>query len=70
MRDACPPFTGHQRDQQARQIVPGGNAMVGSLVGQRGGLRGTTPIAARGIISGPVHRFTTQLDVRPRKRVF
>ena len=23
MRDACPPFTGHQRDQLARQMVPG-----------------------------------------------
>ena len=65
MHNACPPVTGH------RQIVP---AMQcdGRLARWPawGFARGTTPIAARGIISGPVHRPTTQLDVRPRKGVF
>jgi hypothetical protein len=70
MRDACPPFTGHQRDQLARQMVPEMQCN-GRLAfwPERGLALGTTPIATQGI-GGPVHCSTTQLDVRLRQRVF
>jgi len=65
MHNACPPVTGH------RQIVPAmqcdGRRARGPA---RGFACGTTPTAARGIISGPVPRPTTQLDMRPQKGVF
>ena len=63
MRDACPPFAGHQRDQLARQMVP---EMLcdGRLTRwpARGFALGTTSITTQGsITSGPRHRATTQL---------
>jgi hypothetical protein len=67
MRDACPPFTGHQREQGARQIVPGSNVMVGSLVGQRVGCHTHSNTS---ITSGPMHRSTTQPNVRLRYGYF
>jgi hypothetical protein len=59
MRDACPPFTGHQRDQLTRQMLT--RQMVpemqcdGRLACSpaRGFALGTTPIATRGITSDP-----------------
>ena len=62
MRDACPPFTGHQRDQLAWQMVPE-VPCDGRLARwpARGFALGTTSIATQGITSGPGHRATTQL---------
>ena len=62
MRDACPPFTGHQRDQLARQMVP--EVQCDGWLAHwpaRGFALGTTSIATQGITSGPGHRATTQL---------
>jgi hypothetical protein len=76
VRDACPPFTGHQRDQLTRQMLTRQMVPEMQCNGRlarwpaRGFALGTTPIATRGITSGPVHRSTTQLDVRLRQRGF
>jgi hypothetical protein len=62
MRDACPPFTGHQRDQLARQMVP--EVLCDGRLAHwpaRGFALGTTSIATQGITSGPGHRSTNQL---------
>jgi hypothetical protein len=62
MRDACPPFTGHQRDQLARQMIP--EVLCDGRLARwpaRGFALGTTSIATQGITSGPGHRATTQL---------
>ena len=62
MQDACPPFTGHQRDQLARQMVP--EVQCDGWLAPwpaRGFALGTTSIATQGITSGPGHRATTQL---------
>jgi len=62
MWDACPPFTSHQRDQLARQMVPE-VPCDGRLARwpARGFARATTSIATQGITSGPGHHITTQL---------
>jgi hypothetical protein len=76
MHDACPPFTGHQRDQLTRQMLTRQMVPEMQCDGRlarwpaRGFALGTTPIATRGITSDPVHRSTTQLDVRLRQRGF
>jgi hypothetical protein len=60
MRDACPPFTGHLRDQLARQMVP--EVLCDGRLARwpaRGFALGTTSIATQGITSGPGHRATT-----------
>jgi len=62
MRDACPPFTGHQRDQLARQMVP--EVLCDGRLARwpaRGFGHGTTSIAPQGITSDPGHHATTQL---------
>jgi hypothetical protein len=62
MRDACPPFTGHQRDQLAQQMVP--EVICDGRLARwpaRGFALGTTSIATHGITRGPGHRATTQL---------
>ncbi len=62
MRDACPPFTGHQRDQLARQMVP--EVLCDGRLAPwpaRGFAHGTTSIAPQGITSVPGHHATTQL---------
>ena len=62
MQDACPPFTGHRRDQLARQMVP--EVQCNGRLAHwpaRGFALGTTSIATLGITSGPRHRSTTQL---------
>jgi hypothetical protein len=62
MRDACPPFTGHQRDQLAWQMVP--EVLCDGRLARwpaRGFALGTTSIATQGITSGPGHHATTQL---------
>jgi hypothetical protein len=62
MRDACPPVTGHRRDQLAQQMVPEAqcNGRLACWPAREFAL-GTTSIATRGITSGPWHRATTQL---------
>ena len=62
MWDACPPFTGHRRDQLARQMVP--EVQCDGRLARwpaRGFALGTTSIATQGITSGPWHGSTTQL---------
>jgi hypothetical protein len=71
VRDACPPFTGHQGDQLAWQMVP--EVPRDDRLARwpaRGFARGTTSIATQGITSGPGHRATTQLDMRVQQRGF
>ncbi len=63
MWDACPPFTCHQRDQLARQMVP--EVLCDGRLAHwpaRGFALGTTSIATQGITSGPGHRAMTQLQ--------
>jgi hypothetical protein len=62
MRDACPPFTGHRRDQLAQQMVPEVQC-DGWLARWRARVfvLWTTSIATGGITSGPWHCSTTQL---------
>ena len=62
MWDACPPFTGHQHDQLARQMVQE-VLCYGRLAPwpARGFAHETTSIATQGITSGPGHHATTQL---------
>jgi hypothetical protein len=62
MLDACPPFTGHQRDQLARQMVPGVlcDGWLARWPERRFAL-GATSIATQGITSSPGHHATTQL---------
>jgi hypothetical protein len=71
MRDACPHFTGHQRDQLAQQMVPevlcDGRL---ALWPARGFALGTTSIATQGITSGPGHHATTQLGHTDRDNVY
>jgi hypothetical protein len=62
MRDACPPFTGHQRDQLARQMVS--EVQCNGRLARwtsRGFALGTTSIATGGITSSPWHCSTNQL---------
>ena len=62
MWDACPPFTSHQRDQLARQMVP--EVLCDGRLAHwpaRGFALGTTSIATQRTTSGPGHRAMTQL---------
>ncbi len=65
MRDACPTFTGHRRDQLAQQMIPEVqcNGQL-ALWTARGFALRTTSIATGGITSGPWHRLQISLEAQ------